>query len=49
MFRAKEVAKKNSACDECLELQDQLKEALLELSSAQLIIEILQKGSNVST
>jgi hypothetical protein len=35
-------------CDKCLELEIQLKEALSELSSAQLINEILQKGSKVS-
>jgi hypothetical protein len=40
---------KESACEKCIETQTQLKETLIELSSAQLIIEILQKGSNIRT
>jgi hypothetical protein len=44
-----EVVEKSSACDKCLALELQLKEALLEQTSAQLIIEILRKGQNVST
>jgi hypothetical protein len=48
-FERKEAPMKNSACDKCLELEIQLKEALSELSYAQLINEILQKGSKVST
>jgi hypothetical protein len=40
-----------SACEKCIEMETQLKEDLhvIELSSAQLIIEILQIGSNMST
>jgi hypothetical protein len=45
----KEVVEKSCARDKCLGLELQLKEALLELSSAQLVIEILRKGQNVST
>ena len=37
---------KESACEKCIEMEAQFKESLTELSSAQLIIEILQKGSN---
>jgi hypothetical protein len=44
-----EVIEKSSACGECLELELRLKEALLELSSTQLNIEILRKGQNMST
>jgi hypothetical protein len=45
----KQVVEKNPACDKCLELELILKEALLELSFAQLIVEILRKDRNVST
>jgi hypothetical protein len=41
----REVINKESACEKCTEMETQLKETLIELSSAQLIIEILQKGS----
>jgi hypothetical protein len=41
--------KKSSACDKCLELVLQRKEALFGMRSAQLIIEILRNGQNVST
>jgi hypothetical protein len=44
----KEVIEKSSACDKCLELELQLKETLLELSSVQSIIEIVQKAQNMS-
>jgi len=45
----REGIKGESACGKCIEMETQLKEAVIELSSAQLIIEILQKGSNMST
>jgi hypothetical protein len=45
----REGIKKESACGKCIEMEMQLKEALIALNSAQLIIEILQKGSNMST
>ena len=44
----REGIKKESSCGKCIERETQLKEALIELSSAQLIIEILQKASNMS-
>jgi bacterioferritin-associated ferredoxin len=44
----REGIKKESACGKCIEMETQLTEALIELSSAQSIIEILQKGSNMS-
>jgi len=40
----REGINKESACEKCTEMEKQLKETLTELSSAQLIIEILQKG-----
>jgi hypothetical protein len=39
---------KKSACEKCIQTETQLKETLIELSSAQLITEILLKGSNMS-
>jgi hypothetical protein len=36
IFERKEVIEESSACDACLELELQLKDALSELSSAQL-------------
>jgi hypothetical protein len=44
-----EVVEKSCACNKCLELELQLKGALLEQNSVQLIIEMLWKGENVST
>lgn len=45
----KEVVEKSCACDKCLEVELQLKEALLEPSYAQVIIGILRKGQSVGT
>ena len=45
----REGINKESACEKCIETETQLQETLIELISAQLIIEKLQKGSNMST
>jgi len=39
----KESTNKDVSCDKCLELEHQLQEALQELGSAHLIIELLKK------
>jgi uncharacterized protein with PIN domain len=39
----------DSKCEQCTEMERQLKEVLMELSSAQLIIKLLQKEINMST
>jgi hypothetical protein len=44
----REIVEKGSVCDKCLELVLQWKEALFYPRSAQLIIEIVRKGQNVS-
>jgi len=47
-FVQREGINKEFAREKCTEMETQPKETLTELSSAQLIIEILQKGSNMS-
>jgi hypothetical protein len=44
----KEVISSKSVCGNCNEMEKQLKEVLIELSSAQFIIKLLQEESNMN-
>jgi hypothetical protein len=47
-FEHEEDISKKLKCEKCMELKRQLKEVVIELSSAKLIIKLLQKETNMS-